>query len=73
MTFDELSPDEQRRLIDEQVVGYIRAKYSLEDELKFLRIELFAKVPDPEASAYNAYVEECRAWGRGEKYRYGLI
>lgn len=73
MTFEELPPAEQCRLIDEQVVGYIRAKYSLEDEIKFLRIELFSKAPDPEASAYNAYVEECRAWGRGEKHRLGLI
>lgn len=73
MTFDELPPEEQLRQIDEQVVGYIRARYSLDDELKFLRIELFSKVPDPEASAYNAYVEECRAWGRGEKHRFGLI
>ena len=69
MTFDELPPAEQCRLIDEQVIGYIRAKYTLEDEIKFLRTELFSKVPDPEASAYNAYVEECRAWGRGEKQR----
>ena len=70
MTFEE-----RQALIDEinqKVVDYIRAKYSIEDELKFLRIELFSFVPDPEASAYNAYVEECRAWGRGEKHRLGL-
>jgi len=59
--------------IDKMVVDYIRARYSIDDELKFLRVELFSKVPDPEASAYNAYVEECRAWGRGEKARLGLI
>lgn len=67
MTFDE-----KQDLIDEinrKVVEYIRARYSIDDELKFLRIELFSFVPDPEASAYNAYVEECRAWGRGEKQR----
>ena len=67
MTFDE-----KQALIDEinrKVVEYIRARYSVDDELKFLRIELFSFVPDPEASAYNAYVEECRAWGRGEKQR----
>jgi len=58
--------------INRKVVEYIRAKYSINDELKFLRIELFSFVPDPEASAYNAYVEECRAWGRGEKHRLGL-
>lgn len=64
--------DEKQALIDEinlKVVEYIRARYSIDDELKFLRIELFSFVPDPEASAYNAYVEECRAWGRGEKQR----
>ena len=63
---------EKQALIDEinrKVVEYIRARYSIDDELKFLRIELFSFVPDPEASAYNAYVEECRAWGRGEKQR----
>ena len=67
MTFDE-----KQALVDEinrKVVEYIRARYSIDDELKFLRIELFSFVPDPEASAYNAYVEECRAWGRGEKQR----
>lgn len=58
--------------INRKVVEYIRAKYSINDELKFLRIELFSFVPDPEASAYNAYVEECLAWGRGEKERLGL-
>lgn len=68
--------EERQALIDKingKVVEYIRAKYSIEDELKFLRVELFSKVPDPEASAYNAYVDECRAWGRGEKKRLGLI
>ncbi len=67
--------DERQARIDEinrKVVEYIRAKYSIDDELKVLRIELFSFVPDPEASAYNAYVEECRAWGRGEKQRLGL-
>jgi len=70
-----MTPEERQAQIDEinlKVVEYIRARYSIDDEFKFLRIELFAFVPDPEASAYNAYVEECRAWGRGEKQRLGL-
>jgi len=49
-------------LIDEQVVGMIRQKYSINDEIKMLRIG-----PSAETVAYNDYVEECRAWGRGEK------
>ena len=58
--------------INRKVVEYIRAKYSVDDEFKFLRIELFSFVPDPEASAYNAYVEECRAWGREQRALLGL-
>lgn len=49
-------------MIDEQVVEMIRQRYSINDEIKMLRIG-----PSAETSAYNAYVEECRAWGRGEK------
>jgi hypothetical protein len=49
-------------LINEEVVEMIRQRYTVNDEIKMLRIG-----PSEETSAYNAYVEECRAWGRGEK------
>ncbi|MDO9585956.1 MAG: hypothetical protein Q7I93_05690 [Syntrophales bacterium] len=51
-------------LINERVVDRIRSRYSVNDEIKMLRIG-----PSPETEAYNDYVEECRAWGKGEKER----
>jgi hypothetical protein len=55
------------QLINDRVVNRIRERYSVNDELKFLRIGL-----SEESTAYNDYVEECRAWGRGEKEKLGL-
>lgn len=55
------------RLIDHRVVEQIRARYSTNDEIKLLRI-----APSEETSAWNAYVEECRAWGRAQKAALGL-
>ena len=55
------------RLIDERVVVAIRSQYSVNDELKLLRLAL-----STETSTYNAYVEDCRSWGRGEKTKLGL-
>jgi hypothetical protein len=54
-------------LINERVVNMIREKYSVDDEIKMLRIS-----PSNETAAYNAYAEECRAWGRSEKLKLGL-
>ncbi|MDD4592777.1 MAG: hypothetical protein PHG06_20485 [Parabacteroides sp.] len=54
-------------LINERVVELIRERYSVSDEIKMLRTG-----PTAETSAYNDYVEECRAWGRGEKAKLGL-
>ena len=54
-------------LINDRVVNRIRERYSVNDELKFLRIGL-----SEESTAYNDYVEECRAWGRAEKARLGV-
>lgn len=51
-------------LINERVVERIRERYSVNDEIKMLRIG-----PSPETEAYNDHVERCRAWGRGEKER----
>lgn len=54
-------------LIRDRVVGMIRASYSVDDELKLLRT-----APSAEFEAYNAYVEDCRAWGREQKALLGL-
>jgi hypothetical protein len=61
------SASPQVRLIDRQVVEMIRERYSVDDEIKLLRL-----APSDETSAWNAYVEECRAWGRAEKAKLGL-
>lgn len=49
-------------LIDDQVVEKIREKYSVNDEIKMLRL-----APSAETAAWNEYVEECRAWGKAQK------
>lgn len=55
------------RLINQRVQDAIAARYSMADEIKLLRT-----APSPDAVAYNAYVEDCRAWGRSEKAKIGL-
>jgi len=55
------------QLINDRVVSKIREVYSLNDEIKMIRLS-----PSEESTAYNDYVEECRAWGRGEKEKLGL-
>lgn len=55
------------RLINSRIVDLIRLRYSIEDEIKMLRL-----APSDESADYNAYAEECRAWGRGEKAEIGL-
>ena len=55
------------RLINERVRAAIAERYSLADEIKLLRT-----APSPEMTAYDAYAEECRAWGRAEKAKLGL-
>ena len=54
-------------LVNERVVAKIRAKYTVDDEFKMLRMG-----PSHETDAYNDHVETCRAWGRSEKERLGL-
>lgn len=54
-------------LINDRVVERIRERYSVNDEIKMLRLG-----PSEETEAYNGYVEECRAWGRAEKEKLGL-
>ena len=55
------------KLIDIRVVEKIRARYAIEDEIKLLRTG-----PSDSFNQWNAYVEECRAWGRAEKAALGL-
>lgn len=57
----------QVRLINQRVQLAIAERYSMADEIKLIRTS-----PSPEALAYNAYAEECRAWGRAEKAKLGL-
>ena len=57
----------QVRLINTRVQDAIAQRYSLADEIKLLRT-----APSPEMEAYNAYAEDCRAWGRAEKAKLGL-
>ena len=54
-------------LINERVRQKIGARYSLPDEIKMLRT-----APSEESVAYNAFVEECREWGRLQKAALGL-
>jgi hypothetical protein len=54
-------------LINSRIVELIRLRYNIEDEIKMLRL-----APSDESTAYNDYAEECRAWGRGEKAKFGL-
>ena len=49
------------------VVTKIREKYSMDDEIKMLRL-----APSPETTEWNDYVEDCRQWGREEKAKLGL-
>ena len=55
------------RLICARVTEKIAEHYSLADEIKLLRT-----APSAEFEAYNAYAEDCRAWGRSEKAKLGL-
>lgn len=55
------------RLINAMVVAKIRAKYTIDEEIKLLRTQ-----PSSEFDAWNDYVEDCRAWGKAEKVKIGL-
>ena len=55
------------QLINDRVVSKIREVYSLNDEIKMIRLS-----PSEESTNYNEYVEACRDWGRTEKARLGL-
>ena len=55
------------RLIRQLVLEKIAERYSMGDEIKLLRT-----APSAEFEAYNAYAEDCRAWGREQKAALGL-
>lgn len=55
------------RLIRQLVSEKIAERYSMGDEIKLLRT-----APSAEFEAYNAYAEDCRAWGREQKAALGL-
>lgn len=57
----------QVRRINEQVREAIAQRYQAHDEIKMLR-----QGSGAEFDAYNAYVEECRAWGSAQKAEIGL-
>lgn len=62
-----ISPHVQ--LIKQRVRDKIAAKYSIFSEIKVLR----KRDVDVDAfNAYNAYVEECVAWGEEQKSKLGL-
>lgn len=54
-------------LIRTRVAEKIAQRYSITDEIKLLRT-----TPAVEFDAYNAYVEDCRQWGRERKAELGL-
>jgi hypothetical protein len=55
------------RLIRQRVQDRIAERYSMADEIKLLRTQ-----PSAEFEVYNAYAEDCRAWGRAERAKLGL-
>ena len=55
------------RLIRQLVSEKIAERYTTGDEIKLLRT-----APSAEFEAYNAYAEDCRAWGREQKAALGL-
>lgn len=55
------------RMIRQMVSDMIADRYSVGDEIKLIRT-----APSAEFEAYNAYAEECRAWGREQRAAVGL-
>lgn len=65
------APKLTREMINRQVVAKIRERYSIDEEFKMINYGII----DPDNSEYREYrkyVEECRAWGREGKQKYGL-
>lgn len=55
------------RRINAEVVKKIRSQYSVEDEIKMLRL-----APSDETTQWNLFVEECRQWGRDQRAALGF-
>ncbi len=55
------------RMIRKMVADKIAEQYSTGDEIKLIRT-----APSAEFEAYNAYAEDCRAWGREQRAAIGL-
>ena len=55
------------QLIRQRVAEKIAQEYTTSDEIKLLRT-----APSAEFEVYNAFVEDCRQWGRDEKAKLGL-
>ena len=55
------------RLINQRVEDAIAERYSISAQIKLLRT-----APSSDMSAFDAWAEECRAWGRAEKAKLGL-
>ena len=53
--------------INERVKAMIAQQYAIEDEIKLLRT-----APSEKFDIYNAFVEDCRQWGRDQKAALGL-
>lgn len=54
-------------LINQRVEDAIGERYSIANQIKLLRT-----APSAEMTAFDAYAEECRAWGQAEKAKLGL-
>lgn len=65
---NELKTCRQYKDIDEIVKTMIHNFYTLDDEIKLLKLDK----TDPEFVAYQAYVDECRTIGRSMKIERGL-
>ena len=72
VTFEEIVSElKQSRMyhdIDEIVKTMIHNRYTMDDEIKLIKMG----VEHPEYIAYQAYVDECRAYGSAMKIERGL-
>ena len=59
----EQSPEAWDKLYEREIIGRIRAKYSVNQELAILRQR---DTKPEEFAAYNAYVEQCKAEVKNE-------
>lgn len=68
------------RLINRRVQDRIRARYSIEDEMKFSRLlhkaalglQALTDADKAEVLSYDKHVEEARTWGKQERAKLGV-